>query len=68
MRFLRSLLGVTLWDGIPNEKIRDLLQTESMTEEVNKRKLNWKQHVNRMQDSRLLNYNYYLILKDRETG
>jgi hypothetical protein len=31
-----------------------LLQTENMIEEVNKYKLNWKQHVNRMQNSRLL--------------
>jgi hypothetical protein len=46
MRFLRSLLGVTSQDRIPNKKIRNLMQVDNMVEIK-------KQDINRMQDSML---------------
>jgi hypothetical protein len=52
MRFLGTLRGVKLRDKYQIEK-RDLLQTKNMIEEEKKYQSNWKQHVNKMQESRL---------------
>jgi hypothetical protein len=55
MRFLGSLLGITLCNTETNDqkkKKRDLLKAENTAEVVK------KQHVNRMQDSRLTKLAY----------
>lgn len=69
MRFMRSLLGVTLRDRIRSQVIRDGLRVRSVVEEVLEYQLKWHQHVQRMPPMRLPSQAYfYQPLGRRDVG
>ena len=53
MRFLRSTLGVTRRYRLRNTDIRNQLQQENMVEEIQKYQNQWREHVLRMNPTRL---------------
>ena len=52
MRVLRMIHGVTKWDKIRNETIRQALNVESILTIIERTQLRWYGHVLRMEDSR----------------
>lgn len=44
-RFLRPLLGITLWDGTRSSGIRKQVVTEGMVEEIQECRRKWHEHV-----------------------
>jgi hypothetical protein len=53
MRFLRSVLVVSLREKIRKEKVRKQLNTEQMVEEIQEYQKKWHNHVERMPPERL---------------
>ena len=53
MKFLRSVKGCTKRDLITNQSIREELGIFNMNERLKDLKQNWKEHVERMPDTRL---------------
>jgi hypothetical protein len=53
MRFLRSVLGVSLRDKIRSENVRKQLNIERMVEEIQEYQKKWHSYVERMPPERL---------------
>ena len=53
MRFLRRIKGVTLLDKVPNSKIQESLNVESLLLRIERSQLRWFGHVSRMPQERL---------------
>ena len=53
MKFLRSVKGCTKRDLITNQSIREELGIFNMNERLKDLKQNWKEHVERMPDTRI---------------
>lgn len=53
MRFLRSVKGYSLKDKIRNEEIRQKLNIFSVNERIFQNRINWKNHVLRMDNNRI---------------
>jgi hypothetical protein len=53
MRFLRSVLGVSLRDKMRSEDVRKQLNTERMVEEIQEYQKKWHNYVERMPPERL---------------
>lgn len=53
MKFLRRVKGCTRMDQIRNEDIREELQIYSIKEKITNNKEQWKEHIERMAESRL---------------
>ena len=54
MRFIRSLIGVTLRDRIKIEKIRKQFKVQEIINDIPNYQQKWNQHVLRMPENRLL--------------
>jgi hypothetical protein len=69
MRFLRSVLGVSLRDKIRSEDERKQLNTERIVEEIQEYQNKWHNHVERMPPERLpwQTYSYHPTGR-RDTG
>ena len=59
MRFLRPMAGYTLWDKTSSD-IREQLGIFNISDKLTQYKINWREHIQRMDDNRLpkklLNY------------
>eukprot|EP01068_Selenidium_serpulae_P017051 Selendium_serpulae@DN6343_c2_g1_i5.p1 len=53
MKCLRTILGVTLLDQIPNTRIRERLVETSVGRQIQKKRLQWAGHVQRMPPERV---------------
>ena len=53
MKFLRYVKNYTLEDQIRNSEIRDELGIYELNDRIKSNKLQWKEHVDRMQDNRI---------------
>ena len=53
MRFLRRIKGVTLLDKVPNSKIQESLNVESLLLRIERSQLRWLGHVSRIPQERL---------------
>ena len=53
MRFIRSLIGVTLRDRIKGEEVRKKWNVEEMIEDIQNYQLKWNQQVLRMPENRM---------------
>jgi hypothetical protein len=60
MKFTRKTAGLTLWDHKRNEEILKNFKVESISKFIQNYRANWKEHIERMDSSRipnnLLNY------------
>ena len=60
IRFLRPTAGYTLWDKKRSTDIREHLGIFNINDKLTEYKINWKEHIQRMDDNRLpktiLNY------------
>jgi hypothetical protein len=54
MRFLRPMAGYTLWDKNRSTDIRDQLGIFNINDILTQYKINWREHIQRMLDNRLL--------------
>jgi hypothetical protein len=63
IRFLRSVLGVSLRDKIRSENVRKQLNSERMVEEIQEYQKKWHNHVERIPPERLpwQTYSYHSI-------
>ena len=52
MRILRLIMGVTMWDRLRNDYIREQLGVESVLVFIERSQLRWYGHVMRMEDRR----------------
>jgi hypothetical protein len=69
MRFLRPLLGYTKLDRRRNVDVREKLEVQSTVEEIQSYQKKWKDHIERMQDERLLKLSFkYKSLGKRNKG
>ncbi|PSN38586.1 hypothetical protein C0J52_26011 [Blattella germanica] len=53
MRFLRRVSGHTLWDHIRNTTIREELHIYDLNDKISDMKIQWLQHIDRMDPERL---------------
>lgn len=53
MKFLKSIKGCTLRDQIRNKQIREELKIFSINDRIKENREVWKEHLNRMKDSRI---------------
>ena len=53
MKFLRRSIGKTKRDKIRNTRIREQVKTESIESKVDKNKLRWFGHINRMDNNKI---------------
>ena len=61
MRFLTPMAGYTLWDKKRSSDIREKLGIFNINEKLTQYKINWRKHIQRIDDNRLpktLNYNH----------
>ena len=52
MRFLRPMAGYTLWDKKRSSDIRDQLGIFNIIDTLTQYKINWRKHIQRMDDAR----------------
>ena len=57
MRFLRSIAGYTLLDKKKSSDIREQLGIFNINDKLTQHKINWREHIQRMDDNRLLKKN-----------
>jgi hypothetical protein len=55
MKFMRKTAGLTLWDHNRNEEILKNLEVEPIVKFVLNYRANWKEHIERMDSSRISN-------------
>ena len=53
MRFIRPMAGYTLWDKQSSSDIREQLGIFSINDKLTQYKINWREHIQRMDDNRL---------------
>ena len=53
MRFLRSMAGYTLLDKKRSSDIREQLDIFNINDKLTQYKINWREHIQRMDDNRL---------------
>ena len=53
LRFLRPMAGYTLWDKERSSNIREQLGMFNITDKLTHYKINWREHIQRMDDNRL---------------
>ena len=53
MRFLRPMAGYTLLDKERSSDIREQLRIFNINDKLTKYKINWREHIQRMDDNRL---------------
>ena len=53
MRFLGSMAGYTLWDKKRSSDIREQLGIFNINNKLTQYKINWREHIQRMDDNRL---------------
>ena len=53
MRFLRPMAGYTLWDEKRSSDIREQLGNFNINDKLTQYKINWREHIQRMDDKRL---------------
>ena len=53
MRFLRPMAGYTLWCKKRNSDIREQLGIFNINDKITQYKINWREHIQRMDDNRL---------------
>ena len=53
MRFLRPMAGYTLWDKKTSSDIRKRLGIFNINDKLTQYKINWREHIQRMDDNRL---------------
>ena len=60
MRFLRPTAGYTFLDQKRNNNIREQLGIFNINDKITQYKINWSEHIQRMDDNRLpkKNFNY----------
>jgi hypothetical protein len=59
MRFLRPMAGYTLWNKKISADIRVQLGIFNINDKLRQYKINWREHIHRMDDNRLpKNVNY----------
>ena len=54
MRFLTIMAGYTLWDKKRSSDIREQLGIFNINDKLTQYKINWREHIQRMDDNRLL--------------
>ena len=54
MKTLRRIINKTKWDGIRNDRIRELCEIQNITSCVQRRRTERSEHVSRMADDRLV--------------
>ena len=54
MRVLRKITNNTIRDMIRNENIRERCKVENISQWTRKRKMEWNQHIDRMDEKRLV--------------
>jgi hypothetical protein len=65
MRFLRPMAGYTPWDKKRNGNIREQLGNFNINDKLTQYKINWREHIRRMDDNRLPKRNLNYIPKGR---
>ena len=58
MGFLRPMAGCTLWDKKRSSDIREQLGILNINDKLTQYKINWREHIQRMDDNRLPRKNY----------
>ena len=53
MRFLRPMAGYTLWDTKRSSDIREQLGIFNINDKLTQYKINWWEHIQRMDEKRL---------------
>ena len=53
MRFLRPMARYTLWDKKRSSDIREQLGIFNINNKLTQYKINWRKHIQRMDDNRL---------------
>ena len=53
MRFLRPMVGYTLWDNKKSSDLREQLGIFNFNDKLTQCKTNWREHIQRMGDNRL---------------
>ena len=53
MRFLRPMAGYTPWDKRRSSDIREQLGISNINDKLTQYKINWREHIQRMEDNRL---------------
>ena len=53
MRFLRTMAGYTLWHKKRITDIREQLGIVNINDKLTQYKINWREHIQRMDDNRL---------------
>ena len=53
MRFLRPMAGYTLWDRKRSSNIRGQLGIFNINDQLTQHKINWREHIQRMDDNRI---------------
>ncbi|KAK9884597.1 hypothetical protein WA026_007437 [Henosepilachna vigintioctopunctata] len=54
MKVLRRITGKTLLNGERSENVRNMCKVDSINDWVLNRKQEWKDHINRMDDTRIV--------------
>jgi 3'-phosphoadenosine 5'-phosphosulfate sulfotransferase len=54
MKTLRKIINKTKWDRMRNDRIRELCEIQNITSWVQRRRIEWSEHISRMADGRLV--------------
>ena len=66
MRFLRPMAEYKLWDKKRSSDIREQLGIFNIDNKLTQYKINWREHIQRMDDNRLQKKNSITNLKEEE--
>ena len=66
MRFLKLMAGYTLWDKKINSDIREQLGIFNINDKLMQYKINWREHIQRIDDNRLTKKIHIINLKGEE--
>jgi hypothetical protein len=54
MKTLRRIINKTKWDRMRNDRIRESCEIQNITSWMQRRRIEWSEHISRMADDRLV--------------
>jgi hypothetical protein len=68
IKFLRRVAGFTLRDEVRNTTLREELQIFKTGERIQSRKIEWHEHISRMEQQRIAQVMFYKPIGYRDSG